>query len=153
MKVHVPTHQLLGIDSWHLHRTASNAGRATVVGVSSEPAPNKREKKPTALPMDEIAAAIVKLSPEEAAFFLHKLEAANRKRRVQLWGYLTALIMWALTMIFALVYYAYSPPGVFVGWIFIVPFAVVGVLVLLFGKWADSIETLTPPQATKSTTD
>ena len=35
------------------------------------------------MPMDEIAAAIVKLSPDEAAFFLHKLEAANRKRRVQ----------------------------------------------------------------------
>lgn len=98
--------------------------------------------------MDEIAAAIVKLSPDEAAFFLHKLEAANRKRRVQLWGYLAALIMWALTMIFALVYYAYSPPGVFVGWIFIVPFAAVGVLVLLFGKWADSIETLAPPPTT-----
>lgn len=99
--------------------------------------------------MDEIAAAIVKLSPDEAAFFLQKLEAANRKRKVQLWGYLAALIMWALTMIFALVYYAYSPPGVFVGWIFIVPFAVVGVLVLLFGKWADTIETLTSPPGTK----
>ncbi len=97
--------------------------------------------------MDEIAAAIVKLSPDEAAFFLHKLEAANRKRRVQLWGYLVALIIWALTMIFAMLYYAYSPRGVFVGWIFIVPFVAVGSLLFLFGKWADTIETLHPPQA------
>jgi hypothetical protein len=123
------------------------------VGVSSEPAPNKREKKTSATTIDETTAAIVKLSPDEAAFFLHKLEAANRKRRVQLWGYIAALIVWALTMIFALVYYAYSPPGVFVGWIFIVPFAAVGVLVLLFGKWADSIETLVPPPITKAPTD
>ena len=97
--------------------------------------------------MDEIAAAIVKLSPDEAAFFLHKLEAANRKRRVQLWGYLVALIMWAATMIFALIYYAYSPPGVFVGWIFVVPFVAVGSLLFLFGKWAETIDTLRPPSA------
>ncbi len=103
--------------------------------------------------MDEIAAAIVKLSPDEAAFFLHKLEAANRKRRVQLWGYLIALGVWALTMIFAMMYYAFSPPGVFVGWIFIVPFAAVGILVLLFGKWADTIETLSSAPTTAPPTD
>lgn len=103
---------------------------------------SKRDKKVNAIPIEEIAAAISKLSPEEAAFFLTKLEAANRKRRVQLWGYLVALAVWTVTMIGALIYYTYSPPGEFVGWVFVVPFVSVGVLLLLFGKWAETIDTL-----------
>jgi membrane protein insertase Oxa1/YidC/SpoIIIJ len=111
-----------------------------IVAIASDS--DKKLKKISAIPMDEIVAAVAKLSPEEATFFLTKLQAANRKRRIQLWGYLISIAVWALTMFLALLYYAYSPVGEFVGWVFVVPFVTVAVLLILFGKWADTVETL-----------
>ena len=54
---------------------------------------------------DELARAVEKLNPEEAAFFLFKLESSIKKRKIQLTGYLVALLVWLVGMFFALAYY------------------------------------------------
>jgi len=83
---------------------------------------------------EELARAIEKLTPEEAAFFVEKLEAAVRKRKIQLTGYLVAMLVWLLGMVAALVYYG-THDG-FVGWVFLAPFALVGATLWAFGRWA-----------------
>ena len=84
---------------------------------------------------DELARAVEKLSSEEALFFLEKLEAAIRKRKIQLTGYLVAMLVWVAGMMGALAYYG-THRG-FVGWVFLLPFGLVGVILFAFGKWAD----------------
>lgn len=86
---------------------------------------------------DELAAAVAKLSPEEAAFFLRRLEAAVTKRKIQLTGYLVAMVVWLAGMVGALVYYG-SVDG-FVGWVFLVPFGLVGAVLWGFGRWAELV--------------
>ena|SRR2546430_4133430 len=85
----------------------------------------------------ELAQAVEQLSPEEAAFFLEKLERAIRKRKIQVTGYLVAMLVWALGMFFALAYFGIASG--FVGWVFLVPFAFVGVILYAFGKWANNV--------------
>ncbi|MBA3817346.1 MAG: hypothetical protein H0X17_00505 [Deltaproteobacteria bacterium] len=85
----------------------------------------------------DIAAAIQQLSPEEATFFLAKLEAVIAKRKLQLTGYLVALVGWLIATFLALAYYG-THDG-FVGWVFLVPFALVGLIIFGFGKWADRV--------------
>ena len=41
---------------------------------------------------DEFARAVEELSPDEAAFFLKKLEHALRKRKIMLSGYIVAMV-------------------------------------------------------------
>lgn len=92
---------------------------------------------------DELAAAIKKLKPEEAAFFLWKLETSVRKRKAQLTGYLVAMGVWLVAMLGALV--IYGTTSGFVGYVFLIPFALVGVILWAFGKWADRIAARKPP--------
>jgi peptidoglycan/LPS O-acetylase OafA/YrhL len=92
----------------------------------------------------QLAEAIEKLNPEEAAYFLWKLEIALRKRKIQLVGYLVAMLAWLVGMLFALVYYG-THDG-FVGWAFLLPFVVVGVILFAFGKWSDRIGKAKPPE-------
>ncbi|MDB4956400.1 MAG: hypothetical protein JWO36_3969 [Myxococcales bacterium] len=100
---------------------------------------------------DELAAAVAKLDPAEAEYFLHKLEAALRKRKIQLSGYLVAMLVWVIGMFFALVYFGLA--NGFVGWVFLLPFALVGVILYAFGKWADRVGTVTVPDAKLITPD
>jgi hypothetical protein len=93
----------------------------------------------------ELAEAIEQLSPDEAAFFLHKLEMALKKRKLQLVGYLAAMLVWLIGMVVALAYYGSVERGTFVGWVFLVPFAVVGAVLWAFGKWADRLGARPPP--------
>lgn len=86
---------------------------------------------------DQLAAAVAELSPEEAAFFLARLEAAVTKRKIQLTGYLVAMVTWLAGMIGALVYYG-SVDG-FVGWVFLVPFALIGAVMWGFGRRAEAV--------------
>ena len=92
---------------------------------------------------DELAEAIKKLNPQEAAFFLWKLEISVRKRKVQLTGYLVAMLIWLVGMLAALVIYG-SVDG-FIGYVFLVPFALVGATLWAFGKWAERIGRQKPP--------
>jgi hypothetical protein len=84
---------------------------------------------------DDIAKAVAQLSPEEALFFLSKLEAVVTKRKIQLTGYLVAMVVWLASMVGALAYYG-THDG-FVGWIFLVPFAFVGLILWGFGRWSE----------------
>ena len=98
---------------------------------------------------DELARAIEQLSPDEAEFFLWKLEIALRKRKIQLLGYLVAMFAWLVGMLCALVYFGMASG--FVGWVFIAPFAVVAVVLYVFGWWANRVGSARPPQATQIT--
>lgn len=92
---------------------------------------------------DAIADAIKNLSREEAALFLFHLEMRLRKRKLQLVGYLVAMALWLAGMLFALVVFGTSSG--FVGWVFLIPFALVGVTLWAFGKWAEKIGRTPPP--------
>ena len=86
---------------------------------------------------DDLAKAVAQLSPDEAAFFLSRLEAAVTKRKIQLTGYLVAMVVWLAGMLGALAYYG-THDG-FIGWIFLVPFALVGVVLWGFGRWSEKV--------------
>ncbi|HEV7559131.1 MAG TPA: hypothetical protein VGO00_26840 [Kofleriaceae bacterium] len=91
---------------------------------------------------EELARAIEKLSPDEAQFFLLKLEAAIRKRKIQILGYLVAMGVWLVGMVFALAWYG-THDG-FVGWVFVAPFGLVGAVLFGFGKWAERVGSAPP---------
>lgn len=86
---------------------------------------------------DQLARAIEQLSPEEAQFFLTKLEAAVRKRKIQVTGYLVAMMVWLIGMVFGLVWYG-THDG-FSGWVFLLPFGFVGATLYGFGKWSERV--------------
>ncbi len=96
----------------------------------------------------ELARAIEELSPDEAAFFLHKLERALRKRKIQITGYLAAMGAWLIGMVVALAY-AGSHDG-FVGWVFLVPFGLVGAILYGFGRWSERVSKTPARPASKS---
>ena len=98
---------------------------------------------------EELARAVEKLSSQEAAFFLAKLEAAIKKRKIQITGYLVSMLFWILGMMGALAWYG-THDG-FVGWVFILPFGLVGVILFAFGKWAERAGAAVPaaPAETK----
>jgi hypothetical protein len=88
-------------------------------------------------PGDELVKAVAQLSPEEAEFFLRKLEAALRKRKIMLSGYIVAMVAWLVGMVCAIAYFGISTG--FVGWVFLVPFGIVGGILWVFGKWANHV--------------
>ena len=85
----------------------------------------------------KLAEQIANLSDVEREHFLFQLETVMKKRRMQLLGYLLAMLVWALGMLFALVWYG-THDG-FQGWVFLVPFAAVGVVLWAFGAWTDRL--------------
>jgi hypothetical protein len=91
----------------------------------------------------ELASAIQQLSPAEAKFFLHRLEMAYRKRKLQITGYLVAVVAWLFGELFAFVYFG-THDG-FTGWVFLVPFFSVGLILYIFGRWANAIGARPPP--------
>jgi hypothetical protein len=91
---------------------------------------------------DAIAAAIESLSPEEKQLFLFQLEVKLRQRKLMLTGYLIAMFVWLGGMVLALAYYGMAEG--FVGWVFLVPFGFVGVILWAFGKWATKIGSRRP---------
>ena len=94
---------------------------------------------------EELARAIAQLSPDEAAFFLHRLEMALRKRKIQLGGYLVAMVSWLIGMTLALVYFGMNDWSA--AWAFIVPFGAVGAILYGFGAWAERVANRPPPGA------
>ena len=93
---------------------------------------------------DAVTEAILKLDPEEAAFFLHKLESALRKRRIMLGGYLASMFVWAIGMVVAFGAYALVDGGMGYA-LFFLPFLAVGVVLYLFGWWANRVGARPPP--------
>lgn len=97
---------------------------------------------------EELARAIAQLRPEEAAFFLHKLEMGLRKRKIQLGGYLVAMVAWLAGMTLALIYFGMNDASA--AWAFIVPFGIVGAILYGFGTWAERVGQRPPPGAPPS---
>ena len=85
----------------------------------------------------DLETAIGQLSPDEAQYFLVKLEAALRKRKIMMSGYLVAMVAWVVGMVCALAYFGMASG--FVGWAFLVPFAIVGLVLWVFGAWANRV--------------
>ena len=97
---------------------------------------------------DQLAAAIDRLTSDEAQYFLAKLEAALRKRKLMLSGYIIAMVAWVVGMVCALAYFGIASG--FVGWVFLVPFAFVGLILWVFGAWANRVGkrvSVPPPKA------
>jgi hypothetical protein len=94
---------------------------------------------------EELARAIAQLSPDEAAHFLHKLERGLRKRKIELAGYLTAMAVWLVAMVVAMVYFGTHDGSAI--WVFALPFGLVGAVLYGFGSWGKRIAStpLEPP--------
>ncbi|MEO6777553.1 MAG: hypothetical protein ABI467_31795 [Kofleriaceae bacterium] len=84
---------------------------------------------------EDLADMIGKLDPAEADYFLKKLEAALRKRKIMLSGYIIAMVAWVVGTVCALAYFGIV--GGFAAWVFLVPFLIVGVILWLFGTLAE----------------
>ena len=93
---------------------------------------------------DAVAAAILKLDPDEAAFFLHRLESALRKRRLMIAGYLASMFVWAIGMVIAFGAYALFDGGLGYA-LFFLPFLAVGLVLYGFGWWANRVGSRPPP--------
>ena len=92
---------------------------------------------------DDLEAAIAQLTPAEKQLFLFQLEMKYRQRKLMLTGYLVAIFVWLGGMVLALGYYGMAEG--FVGWVFLIPFAIVGVILWGFGKWATKVGKRRPP--------
>jgi len=99
----------------------------------------------------DLARAIEQLTPEQAQLFLHKLEAAFRKRKIQLSGYLIAMVAWLVGMTLALIYFGMNDLSA--AWAFIVPFGIVGVILYAFGAWAERVGRAPMPQSPPARSD
>jgi hypothetical protein len=95
------------------------------------------------IPQDELTRAIEQLTPAQAQVFLHRLEAAFRKRKIQLSGYLVAMVAWLVGMALALVYFGMNDASS--AWAFVVPFGIVGLILYGFGTWAERVGKAPPP--------
>jgi hypothetical protein len=85
----------------------------------------------------DLVQLIKELPPEHAAYYVAKLEAAYKKRKLQLSGYLVALVAWLISMVLALGYFGANEG--FTGWVFLLPFGIVGLTLWVFGRWAEVV--------------
>jgi hypothetical protein len=89
----------------------------------------------------EVAEALANLSPAETQKVLEVLEKAMKRRRIQLLGYLVAAFVLVVGMIGALYYYGSQAGTGFVGWAFLIPLGLCGVVLIAFGKWSERYRT------------
>jgi hypothetical protein len=82
-------------------------------------------------------AADPKLTQEQIDQLIARIDRIERKRRIMLAGYLTAAVMLILGQVLAFVVFARAASGQFVGWVFFIPFTLVGVALWAFGRWAN----------------
>jgi cadmium resistance protein CadD (predicted permease) len=67
---------------------------------------------------------------------MQHIERIERKRKIMLGGYLAALLLLVGGQVGAFFIYATAPADRFVGWVFLIPFALVGVVLWGFGRLA-----------------
>lgn len=84
--------------------------------------------------------AIANLPPEKAAELVTLLEASIRRRKVELIGYLAAAGVLLVGMVLALYAYGAAEEGRFVGWLFLIPLALAGVVMIVVGRLAKRAE-------------
>lgn len=86
-----------------------------------------------------LADAVSKMSSEDAAVLLEKLSASLQRRKYQLIGYLVAAVLGFLGLVAAFIVYLFREPGSFVGWVFLFPFAGIGLSLFIFGRIAEKV--------------
>jgi hypothetical protein len=79
------------------------------------------------------------LSEDQIERLVRAIEKVERKRKIMLLGYMVALLCLVLGQLVAFFIYSAAPPGTFVGWVFFVPFTLVGLVLWAVGRWARSI--------------
>jgi hypothetical protein len=89
----------------------------------------------------EVRGALSQLSPEEALRVLDILERGLKRRKIQLWGYLTAAVVLIIGTAASLAYYGSQEEGRFVGWTFILPIVFCSIVLVAFGRWSDRYKT------------
>ena len=77
-----------------------------------------------------------KLSQEQIDRLIAQIERVERKRKIMLAGYLLAAFLLIAGQVLAFFVFATTQAGTFVGWVFFVPFLVVGIVLWGFGRWA-----------------
>ncbi len=82
----------------------------------------------------ELARRIAELSPEEAALFAKLIGLALRKRRWLLTGYLVALVAVLAGMMAALYLQGTYGKERFIGWVFVIPPALAGLVLWAVGR-------------------
>ncbi len=73
---------------------------------------------------------------EKLERLIAQIDKIERKRKILLAGYLVALAVLVLGEGAAFWVFSTAPRGTFYGWVFILPFAFVGTVLWLFGRWA-----------------
>jgi len=85
----------------------------------------------------DVEKAIAQLTPDEAEKFIVLIERALKRRKIQFAGYMVSLVVLIGTMVGAMLIVGNAAQGTFIAWVFLVPFLLVAVLFLGFGRWAN----------------
>jgi|GEM_PF-3448779 len=89
---------------------------------------------------ERVEAAVANLPPDKAAELVALLEASIRRRKIELVGYLAAAGVLLVGMVIAIYAYGTAREGRFVGWVFMIPLALAGVVMILVGRAAKQAE-------------
>lgn len=98
----------------------------------------------------DIERAVRELPPEKAAQLVEMLEASMRRRKLELYGYLAAAAIVIFGMLGALVIMGSAKSGTFIGWVFLIPLGLAGLVMWRIGKRARAHERAARPTARKA---
>jgi hypothetical protein len=84
----------------------------------------------------DLAPELKTLTADQGLVFVAIVKRARKKRRIQLTGYLMAAATAIAGTVVAFVMYGSHAPGRFSGGEFLIPFALVGLILFVFGRWS-----------------
>jgi len=73
---------------------------------------------------------------EQIEALVAAIDRVERRRKIMLGGYLVALVLLIVGQVIAFIIVGSAPEGSFLGWVFLIPFALVGAVLWAFGRWA-----------------
>ena len=88
----------------------------------------------------DIEQAVRELPPEKAAELVAMLEASMRRRKLELFGYLAAAAIVVVGLIGSLIIMGSGQGGTFIGWVFLIPLGLAGLVMWRIGKVARAHE-------------
>ena len=89
---------------------------------------------------ERVEAAIASLPPDKAVELVALLEASIRRRKIELFGYLASAAILLVGMVIALYAFGAAAQGTFIGWVFLVPLALAGVVMIAVARAARTAE-------------
>jgi hypothetical protein len=96
----------------------------------SSPTHDDKEPARRIQPLDDDS-----ITPEVREAFMKTVARIEKRRKIRLWGYFLALVVMIVGLLASL-YYMGLAPHEFRGWAFLVPIAVVGLILWAFGRWS-----------------